>query len=127
MRHLKSTYGSQLRVLLITILFFSGIVYFIIIEPFRQNSIAVYYLWIEALFFIVLLSILLYGGVLYCFTSYKNHQIASELLDLLLFLHIVVFVSFVYLGVSANFLYGNKLFFFNNYYSVDFYNYLLKV
>lgn len=79
------------------------------------------------MFFIVLVLILIYGGILYCFTTFKNSQIANELLDLLLCLHIVVLVSFIFLGVDSNFLCGNKLFFFNNYYSVDFYNYVLKV
>lgn len=124
--YFKSTYAAQLRVLFVTFLFFFGIVYSIIIEPLSLSRIT-YYLWIEVLFFVILLLVLVYGGVLYCFSSLKNSQIAGELLNLLFCLHLAVLISFIFLGVATDFLYGNKLFFFNNYYSVDFYNYVLKV
>jgi NADH-quinone oxidoreductase subunit N len=125
--HVKSTYASQLiRLFLITFLFVLGVIYCIVIEPISLNM-STYYLWIEVLFFIVLLIILVYGGVLYCFTNLKNSQIADELLNLSLCLHVVSLFSFIFLGVATDFLYGNKLFLFNNYYSVDFYNYIIKV
>src|ERR1700722_1343968 len=80
--HLKSTYAAQLRVLFVTFLFFFGIVYFIVIQPISLGPIT-YYLWIEVLFFVILLLVLIYGGVLYCFSPLKNSQIATELLSLL--------------------------------------------
>src|ERR1700744_5841094 len=81
--NIKSTYASELRLLLITFLFVLGIIYCIIIEPIS----------------------LIYGGILYCFTSLKNSQIASELLNLSLCLHVVSLFSFIFLGVATDFLY----------------------
>lgn len=121
-----STYGAKLRVLFIAFLFNLLIIYFIIIDPSHIRT-AYYHLWIDIFLFVILVLVLLYAGILYCFSSRKNSQIASELLDLVLYLHIVVLISFVFLGFGTGFLGGNKLFFFNNYYTFDFYNYLLKV
>ena len=76
---------------------------------------------------VILIFILLYAGILYCFTTLKNHEISSEILNLLLVLHFSVLISFIFFGINSDFMYGIKIFLFNNYYMLDFYSYTIKV
>jgi hypothetical protein len=122
--HVKKVYPGPIRIILVSFLFFSGILYFTVAD-FSLSIVR--YLWIEILFFVILVFILLYAGILYCFTTLKNNEISSEILNLLLVLHFSALISFIFFGIHFDFIYGTKIFLFNNYYMIDFYNYTIKV
>jgi hypothetical protein len=90
---------------------YSGIPYFFILIIFGFNIVCIfipslcfdsYYFLTEVLFLVSMIFLLLYGGILYCFTGMKNQEIGSELINLLLCIYGMVFLSFIALGYKAD-------------------------